>query len=153
EASHEHVRPERHQFTGHRWIALGSIGIACFNDDVLIFDPAIAAEPLRKGLLEFPRRWISGHRTERSLGKQTNPVLCRLLCLGGERRGEETARKRAEEHPARRHWITSSARCSSDGGIVRPSAFAVLRLITSSNLVGCSTGRSAGLAPFTILSP
>jgi hypothetical protein len=30
-------------------------------------------------------------------------------------------------------------------GRVRPSAFAVLRLITSSNLVGCMTGRSAGL--------
>jgi hypothetical protein len=37
-------------------------------------------------------------------------------------------------------------------GIVRPSAFAVLRLMTSSNFVGCSTGRSAGLAPFRILS-
>ena len=43
--------------------------------------------------------------------------------------------------------MTSSARASSDGGIVRPRAFAVLRLITSSNFVGCSTGRSAGLAP------
>ena len=32
--------------------------------------------------------------------------------------------------------------------IVSPSAFAVLRLITSSNFVGCSTGRSAGFAPF-----
>ena len=31
--------------------------------------------------------------------------------------------------------ITSSARESSDGGTVRPSAFAVLRLITSSYLV------------------
>ena len=50
------------------------------------------------------------------------------------------------------YWITSSARPSSDGGIVRPSALAVLRLITSSNLVGCSTGRSAGLAPLRILS-
>src|SRR5437016_960990 len=37
-------------------------------------------------------------------------------------------------------------------GIVNPSALAVLRLTTSSNLVGCSTGRSAGLAPFKILS-
>ena len=37
-------------------------------------------------------------------------------------------------------------------GIVSPSAFAVLRLITSSNLVGCSTGRSAGLAPLRIRS-
>jgi hypothetical protein len=30
---------------------------------------------------------------------------------------------------------------------VRPSAFAVLRLITRSNFVGCSTGRSAGFSP------
>jgi hypothetical protein len=34
--------------------------------------------------------------------------------------------------------ITSSPRASSIGGTVRPSAFAVLRLITNSNLVGCS---------------
>jgi hypothetical protein len=33
--------------------------------------------------------------------------------------------------------ITSSARASSVGGILRPSALAVLRLITSSNLVAC----------------
>src|SRR5262249_18759731 len=50
------------------------------------------------------------------------------------------------------HSITSSARASSVGGTSIPSVFAVLRLITSSNLVGCSTGRSAGLAPFRILS-
>ena len=31
---------------------------------------------------------------------------------------------------------------------MRPRAFAVLRLITSSNFVGCSTGRSAGLGAF-----
>jgi hypothetical protein len=40
--------------------------------------------------------------------------------------------------------ITSSSRASGVGGTVRPSAFAVLRLMTSSNLVGCSIGRSAG---------
>ncbi len=50
------------------------------------------------------------------------------------------------------HSITSSARLRSVGGTVRPSALAVLRLITSLNLVGCSTGKSAGLAPFRILS-
>jgi len=50
------------------------------------------------------------------------------------------------------HSMIWSARCSSDGGIVRPIALAVLRLMTSSNLVGCSTGRSAGLAPLRILS-
>src|SRR4051794_35499193 len=51
-----------------------------------------------------------------------------------------------------RHSITSSARSSSVGGTIRPSALAVLRLIRSSNLVGCSTGRSAGFAPLRILS-
>src|SRR5947209_1494508 len=35
---------------------------------------------------------------------------------------------------------------------VSPRALAVLRLMTSSNLVGCSTGKSAGLAPLSILS-
>src|SRR5262249_5233549 len=48
--------------------------------------------------------------------------------------------------------ITSSARTSSDGGTVRPSAFAVLRLITSSNLTGAWTGRSLGFSPFSIRS-
>ena len=52
----------------------------------------------------------------------------------------------------RSYSITSSARSSSDCGIVRPSALAVLRLITSSNRDGCSTGRSPGLAPFKIRS-
>ena len=45
------------------------------------------------------------------------------------------------------HSITSSARASTDGGIVRPSAFAVLRLITSWYLVAACTGRSAGFSP------
>src|SRR3954452_12067093 len=48
------------------------------------------------------------------------------------------------------HSITSSARARSDCGTVMPSLLAVFRLMTSSNLVGCSTGRSAGLAPFRI---
>jgi hypothetical protein len=44
--------------------------------------------------------------------------------------------------------ITSSATASHLSGIVRSSAFAVLRLITSSNFVDCMTGRSAGFSPF-----
>src|SRR5262245_15053893 len=46
--------------------------------------------------------------------------------------------------------MTSFARPNTDGGTVRPRAFAVFRLMTSSNLVGCSTGRSDGMAPFKI---
>jgi hypothetical protein len=43
--------------------------------------------------------------------------------------------------------MTWSARNRSVCGIVRPRAFAVFRLMTSSNLVGCSTGRSPGWLP------
>jgi hypothetical protein len=46
------------------------------------------------------------------------------------------------------HSITWSARNSSDGGIVRPSSFAVLRLITSSNLTGLLYGQIGGLGAF-----
>src|SRR5215831_12883388 len=41
---------------------------------------------------------------------------------------------------------------SNLSGTVRPSALAVVRLMMRSNLVGCSTGRSAGFAPRRILS-
>ena len=50
-----------------------------------------------------------------------------------------------------RYSITSSARPISIGGTSMPSALAVDRLMTSSNLVGCWTGKSAGLAPLRIL--
>jgi len=43
--------------------------------------------------------------------------------------------------------ITSSAVKRSFGGIVTPSAFAVLRLMTSANLVGVCTGRSQASRP------
>ena len=49
------------------------------------------------------------------------------------------------------HSMTSSAPARSIGGMVRPSARAVFWLTMSSNRVGSSTGRSAGLDPFRIL--
>ena len=52
----------------------------------------------------------------------------------------------------RSHSITSSARASSVGGTSRPSALAVLRLMTSSYLVGACTGRSAGFSPLRMRS-
>jgi hypothetical protein len=48
--------------------------------------------------------------------------------------------------------ITSSARSRRLAGTLSPSALAALPLMTSSNLLGCSTGRSAGFAPLNILS-
>jgi hypothetical protein len=54
--------------------------------------------------------------------------------------------------PCSLHRITLSARASTFGGIVRPICLAALRLMINSNFFGCSTGRSAGLAPLRILS-
>src|SRR4029434_651020 len=78
--------------------------------------------------------WLAGSLAERHDGHQ--------------RAGRDCTGARARM----RYWIISSARIRSDCGIVKPSALAVLRLITNSNLVGCSTGRSLGFAPFRILS-
>src|SRR5215211_9228768 len=50
----------------------------------------------------------------------------------------------------RTHSITSSARASNVGGIARPRALAVLRLMTSSKRDDCTTGRSAGLSPLSM---
>ena len=74
------------------------------------------------------------------------PHRSRLLRACGERprSGRTAAEQRDELAPS--HSITSSARASSIGGTSKPSAFAVLRLITSSYLVGACTGRSAGFA-------
>jgi hypothetical protein len=47
--------------------------------------------------------------------------------------------------------ITSLARPSSESGMVRPSVFAILRLMTNSTFTACWTGRPAGLAPLRIL--
>src|SRR5262249_40992964 len=64
-------------------------------------------------------------------------------------RRERPRRRAADERDkiAPFQSITSSARARSIGDTVRPSALAVLRLITSSKVVGCSTGRSLGLVP------
>jgi hypothetical protein len=57
-----------------------------------------------------------------------------------------------QEEELHSHSITRSARTWIDCGIARPSALAVVVLITSSNRLGCCTGRSAGFAPRRILS-
>ena len=78
--------------------------------------------------------------------------LRRLLSIGNERSNENTPAHDGHERSTVHHSMTWSARSSSEGGIVTPSAFEVLRLMTSSNLVGCWTGRSLGFAPLRILS-
>src|SRR5262245_22186830 len=69
-----------------------------------------------------------------------------LLRAGRERPRDGRAAEQRDELAAL-HSITSSAIASTPAGISRPSMRAVWWLMTSSNLVGCTTGVSADFAP------
>src|SRR5262249_22480562 len=71
----------------------------------------------------------------------------RLLRPRRERPRRRRAAKQRDELAPPHHSITSSASASSLSGICRPSAFAVLTLIKSSNFTDWTTGRSAGFSP------
>src|SRR5262249_47239600 len=65
-------------------------------------------------------------------------------------RRERPCRRAAEEQyelAASDHSITSSASASTCEGMSRRNALATTRLMTSSNLVVWTTGRSAGVSP------
>ena len=159
------------------WQAIGlTICPAVFDQHVATFDVAA----FRQSLAE--RRDEGSRIARRRISEEPDHRLVRLLCPRGERQGGrgpeqrhelatfhsiETHTASCEPEPAiagyRNGWdhrsskrylysITSSAPTKSLSGTVRPSAFAVLRLMNRSNLVGCSTGRSDGCAPLRILS-
>src|SRR5215469_2868493 len=73
-------------------------------------------------------------------------VEVRLRCLLWVKSGHYTSQQNSG------YSITLSVRASTEGGISRPSFLAVLALMTKSYRAGISIGRSAGLAPFSILS-
>jgi hypothetical protein len=66
--------------------------------------------------------------------------------------GSSVKRRFVPEADIGAYSITSSARDRNEGEIESPMAFAVFKLMISSNLVGCCTGRSAGSMPRRILS-
>ena len=110
-------------------------------------------EPQRPSGLQIPERrsFISGSFSARP----TNTPMRRISsgCCARAASGHAAAAPPSSVMNSRRsHSITSSARASSVGGGDRSSALVVFRLMISSNLIGCSTGRSAGFAPLKILS-
>jgi len=119
--------------------------------------PSVHVPDLPQPLQQRLHKWTPGCRPEvLGDGPQTEDAnaidLARRLGSADVCPRESTNRDVTDEGTALHHWTISSARASSDGGIVSPSALAVLRLMTSSNFVGCSTGRSAGVEPLRILS-
>src|SRR5262249_9163973 len=119
---------------------------AIFDIDVLPFDIANLTQSLAE-CVDSGRRF-----TWRSAAEESDHWHRRLLRARRERPSCSRAAEQCDELAAAAHSITSSARAKNVSGIVRPSALMVVRLMTSSNLVGCSTGRSAGFVPLRILS-
>src|SRR5262249_45585340 len=115
-----------------------------FDPDVLALDKACYLQALAE------RSHVVRHVSERSAVQKSHHRHRRLLRTCRERPRSGRAAEQRDELAPVTHSITSSARASSVGGTVRPSAPAVLRLMTSSILVGCSTGMSAGFAPLRI---
>src|SRR6266853_5010269 len=119
-----------------------------FDNEMLSLDIAELTHAVQE------RRVAAGvHRGfPRTVVKETDAPDFGLLGENSQRRCERGRAEHDEQLATLAHPITSSARSSSSCGIVSPSALAVLRLMTSSNFVGCSTGSSAGLDPLRILS-
>jgi len=142
----DHGRLQAHQIGGKAWQSIRLIvSPALLDDDIASFDEPFLAQPFA----EF-RHEVRKRRGERVAKKPDHRHRSLLRVRRNRPRSSRATEQRDEVPPF--HSITSSARPSMVAGTVMPSAFAVLRLITSSNLVGCSTGRSLGLAPFRILS-
>jgi hypothetical protein len=137
---------------------------ACAEESHVQLQPIIPARP--DGVAA--RNRASGATIRPPPGSRLGPVLPDRRPLPSAARSAARAQSAAHaprarrERPRRRctsdkrdelapsHSITSSAMASSVGGTSRPSALAVLRLITSSYLVGCRNGKSAGLSPLRI---
>src|SRR5262249_18121611 len=110
----DEVRLQTDEFEGERGEAICfPLGEPDLKNDVLAGDPAEVAE----SLLECQQ--VGFVTILRSLVEIADPPhLGRLLRLGGERRGEEGAGQAANECASGNHWITSSARSSSDSGSI-----------------------------------
>ncbi len=120
--------------------------------------PAAAADiglligPVAPLDLEKPRR--SAHRSvPRYAARQGRAMLLTYIDVASIRWAHQqpSCRRRLRNQP-QVYPMTASACANRIGGRVRPSALAVFRLMTSSNLVGRSNGRSAGFAPFRMRS-
>jgi hypothetical protein len=82
-----------------------------------------------------------------------NPIIgIDSCCARYERRRNGRAAAKQRDELAAFHSITSSAMSNRSREISRFSALAVFRFITSSNLIGCSTGILPGFVPRKILS-
>src|SRR5262245_21863325 len=146
---HNDIRRERDQFrrVSPNLSDIGG-GPARIDPYVATYSPTQQSQPLMErceASLEY--RIACGCGQEHADAPHA-PVL---LASRYERPRSTRACEQRDEFATGGHSITSSAATSRVGGTVSPNDLAVLRLMNSSNLVGCVTGRSAGWAPLRIL--
>src|SRR5262249_12576995 len=113
--------------------------------DIAALDPTELAQSLYKsgGPLALGRRCGRAHEPDHRHR--------RLLRVHRQPPSRRAADERYELAPF--HSLPASARACSVGAMSRPSALAVLRLIRTSNLVGCVIAISAAFAQLKILTP
>src|SRR5262249_60796282 len=125
-------------------IARGPAGV---DPHVALVGPAQLLQPLQE-----PRNAGLKYRIVRGCGQEYANTSQSVGLLSTRRKWPRRRAAEQRDELAAFHSITSSARASSVGGMVRPSALAVARLMTSSYFVGACTGRSAGLSPLKMRS-
>src|SRR5262249_9304709 len=143
----DHVGLQRDQFFRECLRLCTGRRKASVDADIAAFRPSTLFQPLpecRHAGLGF--RTVLGARYEHA----DAPHSLALLRARRERPRSSTA-KQCDELAAL-HSITSSATNRMSRLIVSPTSLAAFTLMTSSNLVGRSTGKSAGFAPLSILS-
>jgi hypothetical protein len=124
---HDDINLEHNQFGRESGEPLElPLGISVFDHDVATLDVPEVMQSLEEGLLQVGISSQVGGRQE-----TYSSDLGRLLGLGGELRADDASTHEDEKRTSIRHRMISSARTKSDWGMVRPSAFAVLRLMTN----------------------
>src|SRR5262245_45495170 len=111
-------------------------------------------QPGRRNLLHRtagPYSWVITGKAQREHKISALPLKAdtRQMRREGGLVPQAAVSNRSEAAP---YSLTSAATSSRSRGISRSSDLAVFRLMTSSYLVGCSIGRSAGFVPFRILA-
>jgi hypothetical protein len=142
--SQNDVRGELHQF---RCVSANAVGIAygpaIIDPQIPVVAPAQLPQHVQESRHPTLHVWIVWGVATCNHTYPSHPVA--LLRARRERPRGRGAADQGDELPPF-HSITSSARASSVAGISRPSILAVTALMTNSNLLDCTTGRSAGLA-------
>src|SRR5438093_8705197 len=110
----------------------------------------LGCQPRPVGATRFvdaPQRWGVAPHVEHQVVKLGSHLPC-LPSLGERGRCPLSDFGRT----CRSYWMISVVCSMTDSGMLSPRALAVFKLMEMLNFVGCSIGRSAGLAPLRILS-